>query len=124
MQAGCSNISPDQYRNRMATSVHSIGPVIQEHRKMRNWSQEDLARKVGVRALAVGKWERGQATPTHENRLALARAFGADAADFGYEPPPFTTGDAPPEWFTQAIEQQNARLDDIHTTLKQLLARR
>lgn len=49
---------------------------IQQLRRERNWSQEQLGEQVGVSRQAVSKWESGAAVPDVENCLALSRAFG------------------------------------------------
>lgn len=86
MQAVCQNKYARPYASGMQTPDHSLGERIKIERKKRGWSQDDLAQKVGVRGLAVGKWERAQANPTTDNRIALAEVFGIDVADLGVSP--------------------------------------
>ena len=87
MQAVSFSIDAAAYSSGMVTPDHRLGEYIRTQRKARNWSQDDLAGNVGVRGLAVGKWERGQATPTTENRIRLAEVFGVDAAELGVTVP-------------------------------------
>ncbi len=47
-----------------------------ELRKKYNYSQEDLAEKIGVSRQAVSKWERAEASPDTENLILLARLYG------------------------------------------------
>jgi len=50
--------------------------TIEELRKERDWSQFELAVKVGVTPGAVGNWERGRSEPKTRQLRALAFAFG------------------------------------------------
>ncbi|WP_299436549.1 helix-turn-helix transcriptional regulator [uncultured Maribacter sp.] len=45
-------------------------------RKQRNWSQADLANKTDISQVMVGKYERGDATPSIEVAKKIADAFG------------------------------------------------
>lgn len=45
-------------------------------RKERNWSQAELASKTDVSQVMVGKYERGDATPSIEVAKKMADAFG------------------------------------------------
>lgn len=48
---------------------------LKELRMERNWTQGQLAKKVGVTRTAVVKWESGKAYPTAEKLIELARIF-------------------------------------------------
>lgn len=52
------------------------GRNIHEQRAARDWSQRDLADKIGVTPQAVSKWEKGQTAPSRRNQARLAGAFG------------------------------------------------
>ena len=45
----------------------------------RGWSQERLAKELGVTRQAVGRWERGECLPDAVGLTGLARAFDRDA---------------------------------------------
>lgn len=47
-----------------------------QYRKKHNFSQEELAEKIGVSRQAVSKWERAEASPDTDNLLALAKIYG------------------------------------------------
>ena len=48
-------------------------------RKKRNWSQEDLAEKLGKKSYTtIQKWESGVGDPTFKTLQDLARVFGVD----------------------------------------------
>lgn len=48
-------------------------------RKKRNWSQEDLADKLGKKSYTtIQKWESGVGDPTFKTLQDLARVFGVD----------------------------------------------
>lgn len=48
-------------------------------RRKRNWSQEDLAEKLGKKSYTtIQKWESGAGDPTFKTLQDLARVFGVD----------------------------------------------
>src|ERR1700693_5283774 len=47
-----------------------------ELRKQRDWSQGDLAEKIGTSAAIVGRYERGEMTPSIDVARNIANAFG------------------------------------------------
>lgn len=49
---------------------------IQEYRKQKKWTQEELARRLGVERSAVAKWESGKSQPQAARLVALAEIFG------------------------------------------------
>lgn len=54
----------------------AIGDRIQTLRKQHGWSQQQLAKKVGTSGPIVGRYERGEMTPSVEVAKKLAAAFG------------------------------------------------
>ena len=54
----------------------TFGEKLQELRKARGWSQEELAGQIHVSRQALSKWESGGAVPDTENIIALSRLFG------------------------------------------------
>ena len=54
----------------------TFGEKLQELRKARGWSQEELAGQIHVSRQALSKWESGGAVPDPENIIALSRLFG------------------------------------------------
>lgn len=52
-----------------------VGKVIADLRKEKAWSQADLANKTGISQVMVGKYERGDATPSLEVAKKIADAF-------------------------------------------------
>ena len=70
-----------------------IGPQIRLLRKEANITQQELASKLFVSQQAVGKWERGEATPNPETIVAMSRIFGVSADTLlGESAPPLSTG--------------------------------
>ncbi len=61
-----------------------------EYRKKFNFSQEEVAEKIGVSRQAVSKWERAEASPDTDNLIALATLYGVslDELVFGKTPEP------------------------------------
>ncbi len=57
--------------------------LLQIARKARGWSQAELAERVGVTTLTVGRWERGDAFPSDRNVEVLCRVLGKDARALG-----------------------------------------
>lgn len=52
-----------------------------EQRKKNNFSQEELAEKIGVSRQAVSKWERAEASPDTDNLILLANLYGISIDD-------------------------------------------
>lgn len=44
------------------TSVIELGALVRSERRKRNWTQQELAERVGVKSLWVSQFERGKAT--------------------------------------------------------------
>lgn len=53
----------------------SIGKRIAMHRKEKNWTQSQLAEKIGISDKAVSKWERDLSTPDIYTLTQLAELF-------------------------------------------------
>lgn len=53
-----------------------IGQVIRKYRKEKNMTQEDMARRLGVTAPAVNKWENGASAPDIALLAPVARLLG------------------------------------------------
>lgn len=53
-----------------------IGEVIRTHRKLKNMTQEEMARYLGVTAPAVNKWENGNSLPDIMLLAPIARLLG------------------------------------------------
>jgi len=58
-----------------------MNPVKRE-RIDRGWTQNDLARSIGVKQSTIAKWERKGAVYRKATRVKLAAAFGIDEAVF------------------------------------------
>lgn len=52
-----------------------IGEIVSNLRKDRKWSQTDLAEKIGISQVMVGKYERGDAAPSIDVAKKIADAF-------------------------------------------------
>ena len=53
-----------------------LGEKLQRLRKVRGWTQEELAEKVGVSRQSLSKWESDSALPDTANIIVLADLFG------------------------------------------------
>src|SRR5947209_8665679 len=56
-------------------------------RKRRGWSQEAIAKRLGIDPKTVGRWERKESLPTLKLQEELCRLFGKSAEEFGLLPP-------------------------------------
>ena len=54
----------------------TLGERIVALRERREWSQGDLARRLGVGRARLGKWEKGEHAPPLAGLLALSETFG------------------------------------------------
>ena len=59
----------------------TFGEKLLELRKKNNFSQEELAEKIGVSRQAVSRWESGETMPDSPNLLQISNLFGV-SADF------------------------------------------
>jgi len=56
---------------------------LKRERELLGWSQEKLAEEIGTTHKIVGRWERGESSPTHYYRERLCKLFGKNAAELG-----------------------------------------
>jgi len=54
------------------------GSKLKEWRVSKNWSQDHLAKAIGVHQTTIGKWEAGDRTPRPDERRRLAKVVGND----------------------------------------------
>lgn len=59
----------------------NLADRIQQLRKRKGISQEELADRIGVSRQAVSKWENGTSDPSTSNLLAIARLYGVSAEE-------------------------------------------
>ena len=69
------------YEQSEAESYIFMNPVKRE-RLDKGWTQEELARRIGVKQATVAKWEREGAVYRKATRQKLAKAFGINEASF------------------------------------------
>jgi len=55
--------------------VERLKEKVKELRKRKGWTQEDLAREIGVTLSTVQRWEKQGANPTRLARRELVRLF-------------------------------------------------
>jgi DNA-binding XRE family transcriptional regulator len=55
--------------------MKTIGQIIKEKRKSRNWSQQKLADKIDVNHSTLSTWESGRSLPNLIYCIALAEVF-------------------------------------------------
>ena len=56
-------------------SMENIAEQLKALRQQRGWSQEDLARELGVSFSTVNRWENGKAKPSRLAGNQIARLF-------------------------------------------------
>ncbi len=59
----------------MRVIVERLKEKVKELRKRKGWTQEDLAREIGVTLSIVQRWEKQSTNPTRLPRRELARLF-------------------------------------------------
>src|SRR6266496_1946551 len=52
-------------------------------RRVRGWTQRDVAEKIGTYPMNISKWERGEANPSQEFQQKLCELFGCSYEDLG-----------------------------------------
>ena len=79
----------------------TLGEKLLKLRKARQWSQEELAERIGVTRQAVSRWESGGAKPDADKIVAMCDLFGI-SADYllGIE-------DAKDQEITQTVSRQS-----------------
>ena len=55
--------------------MDELGIKVKALRKMKNWSQEDLAREIGVSLSTVQRWEKGSGRPIRLARMEFEKRF-------------------------------------------------
>src|SRR2546430_1482850 len=60
--------------------------ILKRERRLRGWTQEYLAIRVGSDPKSVGRWERGEAFPSPYYQQKLIKLFGKTAHELGLAP--------------------------------------
>ncbi len=68
----------------MAAPNYQSKKTIRQLRQARGWTQDQLARRLGVEQGAVSKWERGVAVPHPRTRKRLANVFGVELGEIAF----------------------------------------
>ena len=55
--------------------MDELGIRVKALRKVKQWSQEDLAREIGVSLSTVQRWEKGSGKPIRLARIELEKQF-------------------------------------------------
>src|SRR5437660_7194756 len=61
----------------------SMSQKLRYERKLRGWSQADVAAKIGTDSKTISRWERGEAVPRPYFIQKLVKLFGKDAQELG-----------------------------------------
>lgn len=87
-----------------------IGNKIKEYRKINNWTQTDLAEKIGIGKTTIGNYEKGYRSPKKDTMFDIANVFGVSIDDLF---PPIRKADTPtasPDLLTQQITDKVVQL--------------
>ena len=86
----------------------AFGEKLQELRKSRGWTQEQLASEIGVSRQALSKWESGSTVPDTENVIRLAVLFGVSTDYLLLDAPaPREEADSAPAQFSRPLPLQS-----------------
>ncbi len=61
--------------------MERIGDIIRKHRKLKNYTQEELGHKLFVSKQAISKWENGRSLPDLETTQKLIRLLEIDSTE-------------------------------------------
>jgi transcriptional regulator with XRE-family HTH domain len=100
-----------------------VGSRVRQLRLERQWSQDELGDRVGVRGNTVSRWERGQNLGKSDNLERIAGAFDMTVGQFmaGIQRPEPDNGRGEDADFLDRLERIEGRLDSIDVTLNALL---
>jgi transcriptional regulator with XRE-family HTH domain len=76
METGNSQHLDDILVTVMATEDKAFGNRLLNLRKERGWSQPELGKRIGTSGAIIGRYERGEITPSIEVAKKLADTFG------------------------------------------------
>ena len=71
-------------RSRTHNPTHQPQPTLRQLRQARGWTQDQLARRLGVEQGAISKWERGQAVPHARTHKRLADLFDVGVGEIAF----------------------------------------
>lgn len=100
----------------------ALGARIQSARAERGWRQKDLAAALGVEALTVSRWERGEHAPTVETLGRLAGVLGKQPGYFMPAGPPPTRRDTQAEPLVASLAHRLEALEGAFSELSELVA--
>lgn len=92
-----------------------VGAVVRKHRKARNWTQIDLASKIGVQQSDLSRMERGEYRVSLEALFCLLDVFGLDFDEF------FASESARSEFSASVESELIARIRDLEEDQKRAL---
>lgn len=69
-------------RTRVRMRSEALSEGLRAARRDRGWTQQEVARKVGITVRSVSGWECGKTIPHLETLVALARALGQEPQRF------------------------------------------
>lgn len=87
-----------------------IGNKIKEYRKINNWTQTDLAEKIGIGKTTIGNYEKGYRSPKKDTMFDIANVFGVSIDDLFPSIRKTDTPTASPDLLTQQITDKVVQL--------------
>jgi transcriptional regulator with XRE-family HTH domain len=73
--------------NRKNVSVRTVNQRLIDERRQRQWSQQELANRIGTTPQNVSRWERGVTSPNPYYRQQLCAIFSKNSYELGLLPP-------------------------------------
>lgn len=71
--------------------------LLRDARKQYGWTQQEVADKIGVAVVSVGRWERGEVFPRRYERDLLCELFQKNAQELGFPSAPGAASQEPPQ---------------------------
>ncbi len=68
----------------MDNNVKTPNHQLKRARALKGWSQNDIAKRINTDPKNVGRWERGETSPTSYYRQQLCELFGQNAEELGF----------------------------------------
>lgn len=99
----------------------TYGTSLRAARERKGLSQDDAARRVGVKVGAWGAWERGQQVPAMERLAKVVEVLEVEPSEVGYDPPRnmLLVGS---DWARQQFDQQAAMIAALEEKVDRLIA--
>jgi transcriptional regulator with XRE-family HTH domain len=69
-------VDAKKYLENLSGGPLTFGKVLKSHRLAEEWSQQDLADRIGISKMAISKLESGKMLPSPETLKTISKIFG------------------------------------------------